>query len=240
MTGGWGRQVVDVVRAALIDKVERDHRQPDTEFLRRRIVVAVTLVLGTALLAWSFSTAPGDAAFYPLTFGLAATWLLGSVASGPLHLGHIEFRGVLRRPILVPIAIGVALSAVFVLGALIARTIPPLARYVAAVLDYAQSGNLALILVIAIVNGIAEEVFFRGALYAAIGVRYPVTISTIVYTLTTIAGGNPILVLAAAILGTVVGLQRRAGGGILAPALTHITWSTIMLFTLQPIFAGVS
>ena len=54
-----------------------------------------------------------------------------------------------------------------------------------------------------------------------------------------ICGGNPMLVLAAAILGAVVGLQRRAGGGILAPILTHITWSMSMLFLLPPIFAGV-
>ena len=65
-------------------------------------------------------------------------------------------------------------------------------------------------------NGVAEELFFRGALFAAIGVRHPVLISTIIYTLATVAGGNPVLVFAAAVLGTVVGLQRRAGGGVLA------------------------
>jgi membrane protease YdiL (CAAX protease family) len=81
--------------------------------------------------------------------------------------------------------------------------------------------------------------FFRGALFAAIGVRRPVLISTVLYALATVAGGNPVLVLAAAILGAVVGLQRRAGGGILAPILTHITWSMSMLFLLPPIFAGV-
>jgi uncharacterized protein len=91
--------------------------------------------------------------------------------------------------------------------------------------------------VITLVNGITEELFFRGALFAAIGLRYPVLISTIIYSLTTIAGGNPVLVFAAAVLGTVVGLQRRAGGGVLAPILTHITWSLVMLLALPPIFA---
>jgi uncharacterized protein len=37
-----------------------------------------------------------------LTFALAATWAIGSFASGPLHLGHIRFAGVLQRPILQP------------------------------------------------------------------------------------------------------------------------------------------
>ena len=64
-------------------------------------------------------------------------------------------------------------------------------------------------------------------------------ISTAIYGLTTVAGGNPVLIAAALILGLVVGLQRRAGGGILAPVLTHITWSMIMLFALPPIFSGV-
>jgi membrane protease YdiL (CAAX protease family) len=47
-----------------------------------------------------------------------------------------------------------------------------------------------------------------------------------------------VLVFAAALLGTVVGLERRASGGILAPILTHITWSLSMLLVLPPIFAG--
>ena len=63
-------------------------------------------------------------------------------------------------------------------------------------------------------------------------------ISTVLYALTTVAGGNPVLVFAAALLGTVVGLERRASGGILAPILTHITWSLSMLLVLPPIFAG--
>ena len=39
------------------------------------------------------------------------------------------------------------------------------------------------------------------------------------------------------LLGVVVGLQRRASGGILAPILTHKTGSVSMLFLLPAIFA---
>ena len=233
----FGR-AVGVVRPVLIDKVERDHWQPDHEFWRRRIVVAITLAIGATLLGLSFSTRQGDPAFYPLTFGLAATWAVGSFASGPLHLGHILSRGTLRRPIVAPIAVGLALAGAFVLGSLVMRSIPPLASLAEDVLGYARAGNLLIISVITLVNGITEELFFRGALFAAIGVRHPVLISTIIYSLATVAGGNPVLVFAAALLGTVVGLQRRAGGGVLAPILTHVTWSLTMLFALPPIFAG--
>jgi uncharacterized protein len=233
-------RAIGIVRPVLIDKVERDHRQSDAAFLRRRIVVAITLALGATLLGISFSVRQGDPAFYPLTFGLAATWTLGSVLSGPLHLGHIQLAGRLRRPTITPIAVGLLLAALFVLGALIVRTIPSLVRLAEDVLGYARLGNLWIICVITLVNGIAEELFFRGALFAAIGVRHAVLISTVLYVLATVAGGNLVLVFTAAVLGTVVGLERRASGGILAPILTHVTWSLSMLFVLPPLFAAAA
>ncbi|MCW2810692.1 MAG: hypothetical protein JWP61_1150 [Friedmanniella sp.] len=236
----WTRGAASVVRPVLIDKVERDHRQSDAAFRRRRIVVVITLVVGATLLGLSFATRQGDPAFYLLTFGLAATWALGSFLSGPLHLGYIELLGARRRPIITPILVGLLLAAVFVAGGLVIRHIPPLAGFTDGVLGYARAGNLLLVFVITVVNGIAEELFFRGALFAAIGVRHPVLISTGVYALATVAGGNPVLVFAAIVLGGVVGLQRRAGGGVLAPMITHITWSGTLLLVLPPLFAGAS
>lgn len=59
-------------------------------------------------------------------------------------------------------------------------------------------------------------------------------ISTIVYTLVTATSLIPLLTLAGALLGLVTGLQRRVTGGILAPTITHLTWSIGMLFLLQP------
>ena len=234
----WADHAAKVVRPVFVDRVERDHRQTDAEFRRRRIVVAATLVVGATLLGLSFSTEPGEPAFYPLTIGLAATWMLGSLVSGPLHLGHIEFRGMLRRPILAPIAVGLLLAGVFVLGALVFREVPFLTGLTEDVIGYARYGILPVVLVITMMNGIAEELFFRGALFAGIGVRHPVTISTILYTLATVGSGNLVLVFAAALLGTVVGLERRASGGVLGPILTHVTWSTAMLFLLPLIFPG--
>jgi membrane protease YdiL (CAAX protease family) len=77
--------------------------------------------------------------------------------------------------------------------------------------------------------------FFRGAVFAAIERRRPVLVSTLIYGATTVATGNPTLVFAAIIVGSILGLQRRASGGIMAPTITHVTWSLIMLFTLPPI-----
>ena len=223
------------VAPALIDKVPRDHAQPDSAFRRRRVVAGLVLVVGAVLLGLSLAVRPGDGTFYPLSLAVAATWVVGGLLSGPLHLGYVPFRGSLRRPVVTPIVIGLLAGAVFVAGALVVREIPPLRDYVVSVLRHASRGNLALVAVVTLVNGAAEEVFFRGALFAAVGRRYPVLISTVIYALVTVATGNPMLVFAAATLGVVLALQRRASGGILAPALTHLTWSTIMLFALPPL-----
>lgn len=232
----WQNTMVDVVKSALVDKVERDHHETDKAFLRRRIVVGITLVVGAILLGVSLSVSPGDNAFYPLTLGLAAAWIIGGFASGPLHLGRIRFNGSMRRPIITPILIGLAVGAVFVVGGLIVRQIPPLAEFTENVLAHARFGSLALIVFITLLNGVAEEIFFRGALFAAIGKRGPVVISTIVYTVVTLASGNPMLAFAAITLGFVLAFQRRSSGGILAPILTHVAWSTVMVFVLPPLF----
>ncbi|OZC79956.1 CPBP family intramembrane metalloprotease [Rhodococcus sp. 06-418-1B] len=232
----WQTTVVDVMKSALVDKVDRDHRQSDRAFLRRRIVVGITLVVGAVLLGVSLSVSPGDNAFYPLTIALAATWIIGGFVSGPLHLGRITFNGSMRRPIITPILIGLAAGGVFVVGGLVVRQIPPLADFVANVLAHATMGSLGLIVFITLLNGVAEEIFFRGALFAAIGRRKPVLISTLVYTVVTLASGNPMLAFAAITLGFVLALQRRSSGGILAPMLTHVAWSTVMVFVLPPLF----
>jgi membrane protease YdiL (CAAX protease family) len=88
---------------------------------------------------------------------------------------------------------------------------------------------------VAVANGVAEEIFFRGAVFAAATRHLPVVVSTLVYTATTVATGNLILVFATIAVGLVLGLQRRATGDVLAPTITHVTWSLLMLLVL-PLF----
>jgi hypothetical protein len=227
-----------LLRPALVDKVPRDHREPDSAVRRRRLVVVLVLAAGALMLGLSLSVRPGDPAFYPLTAGLAAVWLVGGLSAGPLHLGRISFRGELRRPVLRPVVIGLAAAGVFVLGALVVREIEPLRALTEDVLAHARYGSLPLVAGVTVLNGIAEETFFRGALFAALGRRRPVLASTVIYAAATVATGNPMLVFAAAALGLVLGLERRASGGILAPMVTHVTWSLAMLLALPPLFAS--
>ncbi len=232
MTPAWPQRLQRILPASLLQQVPRDHTQSNAQFHRRRIVSAVTLVVGAVLLGVSLAVPPGDWVFYLLTTLVALTWIGGALLSGPLHLGRIATRSKLRRPVLVPIVSGLIVAAVFVAGSLIVRQVPVLRAPVNSVLAHARYGSVIPITVITVLNGIAEEVFFRGALFAAIGRRYPVIISTVIYAAATLATANPMLVFAAFLLGLLLGLQRRASGGILAPILTHITWSATMLFAL--------
>lgn len=221
----------------LVDKVPRDHHETDEAYARRRKVVAGVSVAGAGLLGVSLSTKPGSPAFYGLTLGVAGTWLAGGVASGPLHLGWMQSPDdTLKRPVVTPIMLGAGAFAVFYAGGLVAKQIPVLDRAVSKILAYAHQGNQPLVYATTLANGLAEEVFFRGALFAAVGTRRPVTESTLIYTLATTATRNPALVLAAAVMGSLFGLQRRATGGIQAPMLTHLTWSILMLRFLPPLF----
>jgi hypothetical protein len=104
------------------------------------------------------------------------------------------------------------------------------------VLLFTHHGSYLLIVLITVINGVAEEIFFRGALYTALGRYHPVLISTVLYTCATMASGNPMLGFAAIVLGTVCALERRASGGVLAPALTHFVWGLIMVLALPPMF----
>lgn len=221
---------------ALLERVPRDHTEPAGGFRRRRIVVVVTLVIGATLLGLSLAIPPGNQTFYLSTILTAVVWALGGLLSGPLHLGSIEQRGALRRPVGPPVLIGLLAGAVFLAGALVVREVTVLREYVENVLAHANSGAIVPITVVTVANGVAEEIFFRGALFAAIGRRHAVLISTAVYGAATLATGNPMLVFAAVILGVLCGLQRRASGGVLAPILTHVTWSVLMLFALPPLF----
>ena len=223
------------LRNALWEKVPRDHREEPEALRRRQLVTVGFVVLGGLVLGLSLRIEPGNPWFYPATFGLAAVWTIGAFASGPLHLGRISVRNELHRPVVQPIAIGLGLAATFVVGALVVREIPWLGSQVVSVLDFADQGSLPLLALITAVNGVAEELFFRGAAYAAT-THHPVVVTTVAYTLATLATGNIMLTFAAVLLGAVVGLERRASGGILAPILTHCTWSLTMLFALPLLF----
>ena len=214
-----------------------DHDEAESVVRRRRRVVAGVSVLGAGLLGAGLSTRPGSREFYGATLTVAGVWTAGGLLSGPLHLGWIQSRDeALRRPVVTPVATGFAAFGFFYGCALVARRVPVLDQAISRVLVFAEQGDEPLVLLTTLANGLGEEVFFRGALYAALGDAHPVVKSTAVYALATSTTRNPALVLAAGVMGTLFALQRRASQGLQAPVLTHLTWSALMVRYLPPLF----
>jgi membrane protease YdiL (CAAX protease family) len=220
----------------IITNAARPYHEAPKVVSRRRIVSVVVLVAGAVVLGFMLSRKPGEPAFYWSAFALAAVWAVGALVSGPLHLGMVCFRGRNERPVFTGTGIGLVLGIVFVLGALVVKQIPWVAGAVTRVLEFADQGPWELIVLITLANAIAEEMFFRGALYTAFGRRYPLVWSTLLYIAAMLATGNLMLGFAALILGTVCAVERRASGGVLAPVLTHLVWGLIMVLALPPMF----
>jgi membrane protease YdiL (CAAX protease family) len=197
---------------------------------RRRVVSALAIVVGTVLLAATLRVPNGSASFTVLALLVAATWIVGSFASGPIPLQ--PDRDPLWRTFLGPVVVGVAAFGVFVVAYLVARHLPLVGPAVDGVLATADAGPTAVVLLIALVNGVGEELFFRGALHAAFESHRPAIATIIVYVAVTAATGNVALFIAAAVMGALFSLERLSTRGVLAPIVTHLTWSALMVLAL--------
>lgn len=210
---------------------------PPSTLARRRRVVGITAACGTGLLATSLSSRPGSKRFHRYSWATAATWVVGGLLSGSQHRGWVEHgNGQLGRPVLAPIVTGVAAFGAFCAAGLAARRVPLLRHAIERVLLYAEHGHTRQILLLVWANALGEEVFFRGAVYPACPAPHQVAVSTAMNAVATFGTRNPALVPASLAMGTLFGLQRRASGGIQASALTHLTWSTLMVLVFPRVF----
>jgi CAAX protease family protein len=207
---------------------------------------SATVRLGTAgaaaaLLRCSFTSKAGSARFYLLTTSLAGVWAAGALGAGPVpwrgegrsdHLGSAA-----GGLVIVPVVSGAATFALFYGAARAVRRCRRLRRVIGTVLRYADAGATPLVVLIASGSGVAEEMFFRGALWSG---PCPLRSTTLAYAASTAATGNPALVLAGLVTSVIFGWQRAVTGGVLAPALAHVTWSVLMLRYLPPLFRDVN
>ena len=202
---------------------------------RRGPVLAATGIGGAALLGMSLSAKPGSPRFYLLTTGLAGTWATGALSTGPPPLRRPGGR---RDTFLVAgsVLTGAAAFGLFYGAARLARHIPPLNQAIGTVLGYADCGSMPLVLLTASANAVAEELYFHGALWPATQQSHPITTTTLAYAATTATTRNPALILAGIATSVLFGFQRHTSGGILAPALSHLTWSLLMLIYLPPLY----
>ena len=207
--------------------------KPVTARLHRCRIVSATGISGAGLLAASLSARAGSHQFYLLTAGLAATWTGGALVAGPVPLHGAPGRG--NGPYhlaVMPVLTGAGAFGLFYGAARLARHIPVLDRAVTSVLRYAEDGSAALVLLTASAAAVAEELFFRGALWSLVERAHPLATTTLAYTATTAVTRNPALTIAGVTTSVLFGLHRRTSGGILAPAFAHLTWSLLMLTCL--------
>ena len=156
-------------------------------------------------------------------------WTAGGLLSGPIRWTR-GARSVSLSDVALPILAGVALYGGFAAAKLVADQVPLSSHSVDSVLARADAGPRVLALVVALVNGVGEEVLFRGALHDAFD-HYRSLCAMAIYGIVTIATLNVALVAAAVVMGSVFALERRASGGILAPILTHLSWSIRYCFS---------
>ncbi|MBW3084089.1 hypothetical protein KEM60_00272 [Austwickia sp. TVS 96-490-7B] len=134
--------------------------------------------------------------------------------------------------------LGALLLAVFCAGALVVGRVSVLREPVDRLLDHARFGSVAAVAAVTVINGVAEELFFRGAVYAALPRRWALSGSTVIYGVSTVFSGVPLLTFAAVVLGVLTGAQRRVTGGVLGPIVCHLTWSLGMLLLLPVVLTG--
>jgi membrane protease YdiL (CAAX protease family) len=223
---------MQAVRDLLTPELLPAPSEPAPARRRRRLVVGATVAAGTVGLAATLAVPRGSLTFGLLGFLLAAIWVAGSAASGPLDLDRSADRTESRRSVLAAIVLGGLAFVAFLGASLVARHVPGLGGAVDSVLETADAEPTVLVLAVAVVNAAAEERFFRGALPVALVGDHRAVVATAVYVLVTAATLNVALVVAAAAMGTVFMLERLATRGILAPTLTHVTWSLLMLLAI--------
>lgn len=199
---------------------------------RRRLAVAAGLLLGLPALVWLLRLPPGDPAFVPGATGTALLWAGTALAGGPLPR-----HGFGARPALLGLATGAAaLGGCLAVGFAVAG-VPWLREPAEALLAQGEAVVLPVAVLVTAGNGVAEEMFFRGALWQVLPRAAALPVTTLLYTGTAVGSGVWLLVAGAAFLGLLTGWLRAATGGLLAPILAHLTWSVGMLLLLPPVLA---
>jgi hypothetical protein len=191
---------------------------------RNGLVLLATYVAAFLLTRAAYRVEPGSGDLPFLALVLAAVLVGGTVLSGGLPPAHR--RG--KRPLVRPALTGLAVFLAFLVVGWVARLVPAIDRDVREVLALADSAPGWLLAVTAVAAGMAEEAYYRGALFERLPL--PVVTTAAAHALATLGAANLALTGAAVFLGLVCGLSRRASGGWWAPAVTHATWAMLMMW----------
>jgi len=196
---------------------------------RRRVIATVAVVAGAALVGATLRLPRGSAGFYAAGFTLAAVWVIAAIACGDVRRPSAPGR---RFDLTLGVIVGVVTFIGFVIAAEIGQHISILAGPINSLLEKADAGPVIAVLALALVNAVAEELFFRGVLVDAIGGRWAAALSVVVYVAVTAVAGNTALTIAALVMGVVWTAQRIYTNARTASIVTHLVWSTLMILAL--------
>jgi uncharacterized protein len=153
-----------------------------------------------------------------------------------------DLRSGAGRKILLGFLAAAVLYAVFFIGNILARLILPFAGSgIGAVYAFKSTASpVRIVLLMALLIGPGEEVFWRGFLQrrwqARFGADRGFLLATGLYAAVHIGSGNAMLVLAAAVCGLFWGYLYRRTGSLLLVAVSHTVWD-LAVFVLFP-FGG--
>ena len=213
-----------------------------------------------ASLRWTVAVAGAAAALFTAVFATgdlgrldfwwkmaAAGALLVALSAATDGRWRHEIRADFGAQRIAKIAIGLAAAAllygVFALGNIAARALLPFASSgVNAVYAFAGDASTARIaLLIGVVIGPAEELFWRGFLQRRLADRFGryagFAAATALYAGVHIVSGNPMLVLAALVCGVFWGATYLYGKSIWLNVVSHVAWD-LAVFLVFPLAGG--
>lgn len=197
--------------------------------------VLLPAALGANGLFVSAISGAGSVGFYAATFFTAAVWLV----SWLLAEQRDAFTGNYLRESARGMALGLGLVAVFIVGAMGVRFVPTLAVPVAELLANMATSTVWLTLVTLVVNGIGEEMFFRGVAQNEFDRSLKPSMAIIsqiaLYIAVTATMGVPLLFVAALLIGGFATMEVKRSNRLISAAVMHLTWGVGMAFLL-PVF----
>jgi membrane protease YdiL (CAAX protease family) len=139
-----------------------------------------------------------------------------------------------RRLVAMGVLSGLALYALFFVGAVLVRG-TPLWPWIEEVVELTRASAPAGLAALVIVFGTSpsEEVLWRGAVFARLTRRYgagwrPVVMTSLAYAFFVGLSLSPALPLAALVCGPVWGRQRQVTGSLVPSLVSHALWSLLM------------